>query len=90
MRSAFANPFARNTSSVVGSARMIKQWTREVMELANDDVVSVNELACSLPDCPPKETVILVMRPGKETLQVSIHKSILAVAYIDVSVAFRK
>ncbi|MDK1376470.1 MULTISPECIES: hypothetical protein [unclassified Sinorhizobium] len=90
MRSAFANPFARNNPNVIDSARTIKQWVREVLDLTDDDVVSVNELACSLPDCPPKETVILVMRPGKEALQVSIHKSILAVVYIDVSAALQK
>ncbi|MCX8999408.1 hypothetical protein NOF55_20070 [Rhizobiaceae bacterium BDR2-2] len=87
MSGGFSNLLARGTSGVVGKARAIKQWTRVLLALPEDAVVSVNELACHLPGCPPKETVVLVMRDG-ETTQVSIHKAMLDLAEDDIADAF--
>src|SRR5690606_29663987 len=50
-------------------------------------VVSVSELACHVPGCPPKETVILVMH-GTETVQASVHKPMKDVTENDVAHAF--
>lgn len=36
----------------------VKAWTRERFALAPDDAVLIAELACGLPGCPPRETVI--------------------------------
>ncbi|MFB9952201.1 hypothetical protein ACFFP0_25440 [Rhizobium puerariae] len=88
MKRAFANPLARNDPALVSSARAIKQWTREILALPDDVVVSVNELACALPDCPPRETVILVMRPGEQALQASIHKAMRQATRDDVLAAW--
>jgi hypothetical protein len=88
MTGPFANPLARQVPGVVSSARTIKQWTREILALEDAAVVSVNELACSLPDCPPKETVILVMRPERQTFQASIHRPMREVTFEDVSAAW--
>ncbi|NRP74605.1 hypothetical protein ILFOPFJJ_05527 [Ensifer psoraleae] len=88
MTGPFINPLARQAPGVVNSARTIKQWTRTILGLDDATIVSVNELVCSLPDCPPKETVILVMRPEKQTLQASIHKPMRAITFEDVSVAW--
>ena len=62
MSRAFVNPLARGTAGVVDRARAIKQWTRDRLALPDEAVVSVNELACHLPGCLPKETVVLVMQ----------------------------
>jgi hypothetical protein len=88
MSRAFVNPLARGTAGVVDGARAIKQWTRHRLVLPDEAVVSVNELACHLPGCPPKETVVLVMHDGK-TVQASIHKVVQQVTEDDVAVAFR-
>ena len=88
MSSAFANPLARGTASVIDKARAIKRWTRERLALPDEAVVSVNELACHLPGCPPRETVVLVMQDGRTT-QASIHKAIQEVTEDDVVDAFR-
>lgn len=87
MSRAFANPLSRNGPGTVASARAVKHWTRGILGLAEDAVVSVNELACHLPGCPPRETVILVMRPGKPPLQVSMHKAMRDVARDDIETA---
>ncbi|MCZ4093328.1 hypothetical protein [Sinorhizobium psoraleae] len=86
MNSGFSN-LARRTPAVVSRARAIKQWTREALMLCDDAVVSVNELACHLPGCPPKETVVLVMQ-GARTLQVSIHKAMQDLTEDDIAFAF--
>lgn len=39
--------------------RRIRDWVRENFRLAEEDVVSVNEVDCQLPGCPPLETVIV-------------------------------
>jgi hypothetical protein len=56
------------------------------LALAEEAVVSVNEIACHLPGCPPKETVVLVMQGG-QTLQTSIHKAMQQFTEDDVAVA---
>jgi hypothetical protein len=38
----------------------IKKWTREILRLDDDAVVTVSELACADPGCPLIETVIAV------------------------------
>lgn len=87
MNSAFVNPLARNAVGVINSARSIKLWTREILLLPEETVVSVNELACHVPGCPPKETVVLVMRT-EGTDQVSMHKAMQEITREDLIVAF--
>ncbi|WEX90094.1 hypothetical protein PZN02_005448 [Sinorhizobium garamanticum] len=87
MSGAFVNPLARGMPGVVRKARQIKDWTRNALSLTDEGVVSVNELSCHLPGCPPKETAILVMQQG-ETRQVSIHKAMSEVTKDDVEYAF--
>ncbi|KXF75162.1 hypothetical protein ATN84_21065 [Paramesorhizobium deserti] len=83
----FVNPLARGTPAVISHARAIKKWTREALALPDDAVVSVNELACHVPGCPPKETVVLVMQGGR-TIQVSVHKALHDVTRDDIALTF--
>ncbi|RCS22874.1 hypothetical protein DUT91_15395 [Phyllobacterium salinisoli] len=87
MSGAFVNPLARNGPSVISHARGIKSWTREMLKLPDEAVVSVSELACHVAGCPPKETMILVMQ-GVETIQASIHKALQDVTQDDIAQAF--
>jgi hypothetical protein len=87
MTSGFANPLARHTPAVVLASRDIKQWTRDALGLGETDAVFVNELACSVAGCPPKETIIVVMRAGRATGQVSIHKALVEVTPQDIDEA---
>jgi len=36
----------------------VRAWTRERFALADDVPLMVSELACTLPGCPPRETVV--------------------------------
>lgn len=87
MSGAFVNPLAPNGPSVINSARAIKTWVRETLTLPEGAVVSVSELTCHAPGCPPKETVILVMQ-GTETIQASFHKPMTDVTEDDIAHAF--
>lgn len=86
MGASFVNPLARGSVGVVGKARNIKAWTREAFGLPDDAVVSVNELSCHVPGCPPKETVVLMMFADR-TVQVSIHKSMVEINKEDLVAA---
>ena len=38
--------------------RRVKEWTRARFSLPDDAAILVSELACSIPGCPPIETVV--------------------------------
>jgi hypothetical protein len=45
--------------------RAIKRWTRELLHLGDDDVVTVSQLPCHDPGCPLVETVVTVYSPDR-------------------------
>jgi len=49
------------------TATRIKADIRDLLGLAEDAVIAVNEILCADPACPGTETVILVMNPGAKT-----------------------
>jgi len=59
----------------VGLIRQVKAWAQELLSISDDATVSVMELECREPGCPPLETVIAVMEAGKQTLQWKLHKA---------------
>ncbi|KMO14185.1 hypothetical protein [Methylobacterium platani] len=60
---------------------------RRVLALAEEDALSVNEIACTDRGCPGIETVILVMRVRQPTRALKIAKPIEAVTDADVGAA---
>lgn len=49
---------ARKSAQHIEALERIKEWTRSRFSLAEDTVIVVSELTCSMPGCPPLETVI--------------------------------
>lgn len=49
--------------------------------------VSVNEINCPEPDCPPIKTVILVFRAGQPTQSITVHKPTRDVQASDIRMA---
>ena len=49
--------------------------------------VSVNEINCPEPDCPPIKTVILMFREGQPTQSITIHKPTRDVQVNDIQLA---
>ena len=79
-----SNPLARSGSALVSQARLLKQWARDLLNLHADDIVTVSELSCALPDCPPRETVIVILPASGDIRQLSIHKALLEVDHDDI------
>lgn len=71
-------------SGVIDAARRIKAWTRKALAIDDDTVVSVTELACAEPGCPPRETVVLVLLPAGGARKLSVHAAMTEVTEADV------
>lgn len=79
-------PTARKTEpGVLEHARRIKAWTRTAIGEDADTVVSVIERACAQAGCPPRQTIILVLSPGRPGRKASIHKPLPEVTEQDVT-----
>lgn len=65
--------------------RQIKDWAYEYLPIAPDATVSVMELECHEPECPPLETVIAVMEQGEGTRQWKFHKPMPDITLADVA-----
>ena len=57
-------------SAAPGRGAEVKEWVSKHLDLGEDDLVSVAELACHEPGCPPVETVVTV-RGGEAFLAYS-------------------
>ena len=64
--------FARRTAN--GHAGEFKAWVTKHLALSQDDLVTVAELACIEPDCPPVETVVTLHRADGARRSWHIHQ----------------
>lgn len=73
----FVNPFARKQRPRYPEAiDHIKATVRAVLNLPDEVVVSVTELACREAGCPDIETVVAILAAGRKPLTVRFHTSI--------------
>ena len=68
----------------IKAVRRIKQVLHEALELPEDAMITVSQLACLEDDCAPLETVIGLLRPGTPQLQQKIHKETDAINVLDL------
>tara|TARA_B100000674_G_scaffold495314_1_gene522363 strand:- start:6409 stop:6672 length:264 start_codon:yes stop_codon:yes gene_type:complete len=52
--------FSRRTARAHGRAGEVKAWVTKHLDLSDEDLVTVAELTCVEPGCPPIETVVTV------------------------------
>ena len=76
------NLFARRTAP--GRAGDVKEWVTECLSLTEADLVSVAELACHEPGCPPVETVVAVHASDGQRRQWHVHKPLSEVEKADI------
>jgi len=67
--------------------RQIKDWAYDCLPISEQATISVMELECHEPECPPLETVVAAMEQGKETRQWKFHKPIPEVTREDLELA---
>jgi hypothetical protein len=86
--SGFVNPLARRQKPGYPEAiARIKLMTRQCLNLPEDVVVSVTELACRDPGCPDIETVVAILRAEAKPQTVRFHKPIPDVEFADLQMA---
>jgi len=70
-----------------GRSGEVKTWVKQRLDLGEADLVSVAELACHEPDCPPIETVLTVHDAEGERPTWKVHKPLEEIEEADVILA---
>ena len=63
--------------------KQVKQWIYQALQIDDEISISLSQLQCTEPGCPPIETVINIMTNPVQ--QYKIHKSIAEIEYTDIS-----
>jgi len=77
------NLFSRSKAPP-GRASMLKGWMTERFGLSDADLISVAELACHKPGCPPIETVVTVHGADGQRRTWRLHKPVAEITAADV------
>jgi len=80
----------RQDAGSVGALDRVKDWTRESLELADEDTVLVAEVACARPGCPPLETVVTFWTRVGERHWFKVFKPVADVVFDDLPPAWLK
>jgi hypothetical protein len=85
----FSNPFKpRGGAGYADALQRIRSWTTAALPAGtlpgDDPTISITELNCAEPGCPPRETVILVMWPDAPAWKLRVHKAMPDVEEGDV------
>lgn len=78
------NLFAKSTPKANSEKiQQIKNWTYQILDINSEIPISINQLQCHEPECPPVETVIAVMTSPPQ--QYKIHKPISEITEMDIN-----
>ena len=72
------------TDDATNQAVLVRGWVRARFSLADEAVVLVTELTCTVPGCPPVETVIAFWEDGERRYRIKIFKPLAAVSRDDL------
>jgi len=67
-----------------GRGRLVKGWVTAQLGLSEADLVTVAELACHEPGCPPVETVVTVHGADGARRDWRVHKPVAEIEEADV------
>lgn len=82
--------FARNAGVDGAALERVRGWVRDRFGLAEDVAIMVNELACSLPGCPPRETVVAFWTAPERRHHFKVFKPATEVVTDDLPPAWLK
>jgi nitrate reductase delta subunit len=68
----------------------VEDWTRERFKLAPDAAILVAEVSCTLPGCPPLETVVAFWTGNDQRHQFKLFKPVAEVLADDLPPAWMK
>jgi hypothetical protein len=69
----------------VADIERIRAWVHTAYRLNTDVTISIVELQCSEPGCPPVETAITMLSPNERARTFKIHKTLAALKEEDVT-----
>jgi nitrate reductase delta subunit len=72
------------------AADQVKEWTRTRFSLPDDAAILVTELNCTIPGCPPLETVVAFWSDHKTRHDFKIFKKIEEIVEDDLPPAWLK
>jgi len=81
--------FARKSPARLRWVERLTDWTRERFNLSREAAISVSEIVCPLPGCPPLETVVTFWIADR-CYRFKVFKSLAEVAPDDVPYAWLK
>jgi nitrate reductase delta subunit len=82
--------FAHNVRADGAALERVRGWVRERFGLTDDDAIMVNELACILPGCPPRETVVAFWTAPERRHHFKVFKPAAEVVTDDLPPAWLK
>ncbi len=68
----------------MSSAAAIQSWARQILPLAEDQIVSVSEFNCGKPTCPNIHTVIMVMGQDGPKKKIVLNKPVADIHEFEV------
>lgn len=80
----------RKSPEHVDALNRVEAWTRARFALTQDEATLVSELACTLPGCPPLETVVAFWTADQKRHYFKIFKRVEEVVNDDIPYAWLK
>ena len=82
--------FIKKSAAHREALRRVKDWTRERFRLPDDAAILVTEVACSLPGCPPLETVVAFWTDGDRRHHFKVFKPVTELVEDDLPPSWMK
>lgn len=76
--------FAPASRVEIAAIDRVRGWLRATFALDDETTVSITELRCREPGCPPVESVIAIMRPGCSIERHTLAMPTAAISEADV------
>ena len=80
----------RKSPEHIQALDQVEAWTRTRFGLTPEEAILVSELACILPGCPPRETVVAFWTADKTRHHFKIFKRVDEVVNDDIPYAWLK
>ncbi|HEY4024858.1 MAG TPA: nitrate reductase [Candidatus Dormibacteraeota bacterium] len=68
-----------------GASGRVKRWVRDAFGLEPETAVVVAELTCTKPGCPPIETAIALLEPGRSPEEHRVHMPVAEISEADIA-----
>ena len=82
--------FKRNSPAHLQAIDRVREWTRERFKLSAEATIMVAELACTVPGCPPIDTVVAFWTETDKRHHFKIFKPVAEVVADDLPPAWLK